>query len=185
MQLHRDQSGQIINRIFNDPRIKAQMFADDRYLDLSKLAQDPRAYAMIGDPPLGAYVLWPIVEGVYEFHVGVLPRAHGAWTVDFSDSTISFMFCATDCIELITRIPQGAVASRALSRRFGFRERWEYSNQEIAYTVVSLTLFDWLPSDDGMRGQVFAAMEKAGMGKKATSWYQRWALLSSAGQAIH
>jgi hypothetical protein len=160
---------------------------DPRFLDLSNIAQNPKGYALIGDPAWGAYIAWAVVEGVYEFHAGIVTEGRGPWAIDFSAAAIQYMFCASDCIELITRLPEGAVGSRALARKFGFRERWScpetrYRGKTVPYDVVSLTLFDWLPSDDGLRGQVFAEMERQGMGKKAHVWYQRWALLSSTEQ---
>jgi hypothetical protein len=54
-----------------------------------------------------------------------------------------------------------------------------FNGQDVPYVVMSLTLFDWLPADDTRRNRVFAEMEKGGMGAKARSWYQRWALLSA------
>lgn len=188
MEIWRDVTGETINRIFNDQSVKPLVIDDERFLDLSKIASDPRGYAMIGEPPLGAYVLWPVIEGVYEFHVGVLPPGRGPWAIDFSAATIDYMFCATDCVELITRLPHGAVASRALAQKFRFVARWEcpstrYLGKEVPYTVVSLTMFDWMPAEDSARNMVFAQMQRWGMGKKASSWYQRWALLSAAEQA--
>ena len=190
MMVDRDTSGRVINEIFNDPTVKPYVWNDERYLDLSKIASDPKGYAMIGRPAWGAYILWPLVEGVYEFHVGVLPQGRGEWAVELSASTIEFMFCATDCIELITRIPQGAVGSLALARHFNLRELWrcpqtQYRGQEVPYSVFSITMFDWMPADDEARNGVFALMNRFGMKAKAATWYQRWALLSTAGSAIH
>lgn len=184
MEVTRDRTGAVINAIFNDPTVHPLIMNDDRYLDLSKIASDPRGYALIGEPAWGGYILWPVVEAVYELHVGVLPQGRGPWAVDFTASTFQYMFCGTDALELITRIPQGAVGTLALARRFGWRERWRcpqtlYRGQEVPYTVYSLTMFDWLPVDDDQRNAAFARMNQLGMEKKAAVWYQRWALLSS------
>jgi len=129
-------------------------------------------------------MLVPVIEGVYELHVGVLREGRGPWAVDFTAGMIEYMFCATPCVELITRIPEGAVATVALARKFHFIERWKcqrtrYRGQWVPYTVWSLTMFDWFPTEDDARNRVFARMQREGMEKKATSWYQRWALLSS------
>ena len=183
MNVVRDTTGQWINHIFNDPTVKPFIIDDERYLDLGKIASDPKGYCIIGEPPFGAYVLWPIVDGVYEFHVGVLPQGRGQWAVDFSAATIDYMFCATDAIELITRIPQGSLPSLALARHFALHERWRcpairFRGRTVPYTVLSVTLFDWIPSDDEARNAFLSRMHQMGMEKKATAWYQRWALLS-------
>lgn len=189
MRIVRDQTGEVINGIFNHPTVRPLIMNDERYLDLSKIASDPRGYALIGTPAWGAYILFPVVEAVYELHVGVMPEGRGEWALDLSASTIEYMFCATDALELMTRIPQGAMGSLALARRFGLRERWRcprtlYRGQEVPYTVYSLTMFDWLPVDDDQRNAVFARMAQLGMEKKAAVWYQRWALLSSPGGSL-
>src|SRR5215475_12382148 len=93
------------------------------------------------------------------------------------------MFCSTDCIELITRIPQGAVASLALAKRFGLRQRWvcketRYRGRDVPYSVWSMTLFDWLPADEESLMAVLAAMKQYGQEAKAQSWFVRWAALS-------
>lgn len=184
MRVFRDESGAEINRIFNDPTVKPFIMNDDRYLDLSKLVADTRVHAIIGDPAWGAYIVWPVVPSVYEFHVGVLQSGRGDWAMDFSVSAIEYMFCGTDALELITRIPQGALQTMSLARAFGLKERWrcpatQYRGKIVPYAVYSMTLFDWLPVDDEPRNQVFARMHQLGMEQKATAWYQRWALLSS------
>ena len=160
---------------------------DERPLDMSKLASDPRGYAIIGDPSWGAYILWPVVPSVYEFHVGILPPGRRDWAVDFSAATIEYMFCATDALELVTRIPQGALPSLSLARAFGLRERWrcpaiQFRGKIVPYTIYSLTMFDWLPAEDEERNRIFARMHQLGMEQKASAWYQRWALLSAQAQ---
>lgn len=154
---------------------------------MSRIASDPRGYALIGEDQLGAYILWPVVEGVYELHVGVLPAGRGEWAIQFSASTIEYMYTRTDCVELITRIPQGADASLWLARRFRFQHRWncprtQYRGKIVPYAVMSLTMFDWMPDDDPERSRIFAEMKRNGMGRKADCWYQRWAFLSAAEQ---
>lgn len=127
MKITRDTTGETINRIWNDPAVKPHLYIDGaRYFDLSRMAPDPRCYALIGEPPLGAYLAWTslvpgggIIEGWYEFHVGVLPDGRGKWTVEFSQAALNYMFDHTPATHLLTRIPQGALGSLTLARRFG------------------------------------------------------------------
>jgi hypothetical protein len=184
MRIIRDITGKITGEIFNDPAVKATVVDDDRIIDLRTFAADPRCYALIGQPSWGAFVIWPVIEGVYDVHIGVLTQGRGPWAVDFVASMIEFMFCTTDCVELVARVPQGALGTLALARRFKFVERWKcpsirFMGEDVPYTVMSLTLFEWMPAEDTLRNQVFVEMERGGMGRKAASWYQRWALLSA------
>jgi hypothetical protein len=186
MNIFWDTTGEYVNAIVNDPAVKPGfMGGDERELDLSRLIADPRCRALVGEPPVGVHLGWRLLDGVWEFHSAALPSARGGWMTAFTYAVIRYMFCSTDCIELMTRIPQGQVSALALAKHFNFRERWvnppiHYRGKDVPCTVYSLTLFDWLPSDPEGREAVFEDMRRASWGHKADNWEARWRMLSSA-----
>lgn len=184
MMITRDTDGSEINRIFNHPTVRWAILNDDQQVDLSNLVRDRRVYALIGDPPLGGYLAWQILDGCYELHTAVLPEGRGEWTKEFSEAAIRYMFVGSNAIELMTRIPQGALGSLTLARMFGFTPRWscpecEYRGKKVPYIVHSLTMFDWFPADETARSVVLRDMVAAGQGEKARNWQLRWAALST------
>lgn len=152
-------------------------------VDLGSLVDDPRCYALVGDPPLGTHICLQVVEGVYEVHSAVLPEGRGEWTIEFTEAAIREMFTATDCIELITRLPQGVVAASALARRFGFSLRWigdemMYQGHVVPYSVWSLTLMEWIPAEEFGFQAVLAEMRSKGQKQKADVWHARRSFVS-------
>lgn len=184
MRILRDISGETVNRIVNDPDVRPWIIgAADRTLDLSRMASDPRCWLLVGEPPLGAQIAWRILDGVAEFHSAVLPSGRGEWALEFFADAVRYMFCTTDAIELITRIPQGNLGALTLARRFLLQPRWIcpscwYRGQRVPYAVWSLTMMDWMPSDLAGYEAAIEDIERAGLQTKAANWLARRAFLS-------
>ena len=163
-------TGATVNQICNDPRV------DQGPIDLEPLVRHGSAIALVGVPPYGTHILMPVVQGVYEFHSACLPAGRGEWMADFTEECIHYMFCATDCIELITCIPQANLAALSLSRKFGFQPRWacvrQYKGVVMPHAIVSLTMFEWLPPErDGF--DLFIDEMRKAQAVKAATWAQR------------
>lgn len=152
-------------------------------VELGSLISDPRVHALVGEPPLGTHICLQVIEGVYEFHSAVLAEGRGEWTMAFTHAAIHYMFTATDCIELITRLPQGAVPAISLARRFGFSPRWAgdemvYRNRIVPFAVWSLTMMEWIPAEIEAFNAVLAAMRQTGQERKAAVWHARRAFVA-------
>ena len=183
MMLERDETGEVANRICNDPRVLPTLA--NHPLDLRPLAQDQHTIILVGTPPAGCFVLIQILDGVWEFHGAVLPEFRGEWSQQFAGECIDYMFTRTTCIELMTRIPQGNLASLALARHFNFTKRWdrpaiEFRGQNVPFSIYSLTMQDWWPSDYNHQSYVLKVMNDY-RPEKAKVWYNRWAALSRNG----
>jgi hypothetical protein len=181
--IHRDPTGDTLNRIVNHPEVRPWLMSEDQELDFRLLANDPRIFLLVGDPPIGSIVFGQVVTGVYEAHAAVLPEGRGVWMTQLSEAAIRYMFTATDCIEILTRVLQGHVAAVALARYLGFVERWRcpafrFRGRDVPYGVWGLTMMDWFPADDDGRKAALQEMYHAGQGEKAKSWYARWTHLS-------
>ena len=188
MRVSLDPTGELCNLIVNHPDVFPLLSEDDNPIDLRPLAQNPRARLLVGVPPLGTYVAARILDGVWEFHAGVLPEGRGAWNVEFSEAAIRYMFVETDAIELITRVPVTHLACLTLVKKFGFMPRWRgrdtvrWKGRETGYQVWSLTAMDWLPFDDLQRRETYGDMMRAGNEAKARNWIIREQILAREGQ---
>lgn len=151
-------------------------------IDLGALTRDPTCYVLIGDPPLGVHIGLRVIEGVYEVHSAITPDGRGEWAGQFTADAIRYMFCGTDCIELITRIPQGVLAAVVMARQFGFSRRWiggdmVFQGIIVPYGVWSLTMMEWLPADINAFNEVIAEMAER-QPKKAEAWAIRRAFVA-------
>jgi hypothetical protein len=183
MLIRRDTEGDTINAIVNHPEVRPWVLREDQNLDFRAIANDPRIFLLVGDPPLGSIIFSQIVTGVYEAHAAVLPQGRGEWTAELSQAAMHYMFTATDCVEILTRVLQGHVAAASLARHLGLIERWAceafpFRGRMVPYTVWGITMMDWFPDDEEGRKRVFNEMYHAGQVEKAKVWYARWAALS-------
>jgi hypothetical protein len=184
MIIHRDTTGAAVNRIWNHPEVRPWIVnGPDHELDLRPAALDPRYWLLVGEPELGSFFCVRFDAGLYEAHAAVLPEGRGEWSLEFGRSAIRAMFTGTDCIEILTRVPQGHPACLALVRNLGFSPRWtrpscNFRGRNVPCTVWSLTMQEWFPAEDEARKAALAEMCAAGWERKAQCWQKRWALLS-------
>lgn len=190
MLIRRDTTGEVCNAIINDDQVRPWVVsANDDVIDVRQLAQDPRGVLMLGEPPLGCFCCFRVLDGVYEVHAAVLPEGRGKWCLEFGLSAVRHMFVTTDAIEIITMIPQGHIGTLALARATGFQQRWtrphcRFRGKDVPYTVWSVSMLDWFPADDDAeREAVLAEMRQAGQELKAHNWHYRWAFLSRLGMS--
>jgi hypothetical protein len=184
MNLHRDTTGEEANRIVNHPDVRPSFTSvPDKELDFRPLANDPNTLILVGDPPLGTFVFYRIMPGVFEAHGASLPEGRGEWTDRFARHCLYFLFTGTDCIEILTRVPQGHLPTATLVRQLGFTWRWSrpatrFRGKNVPFAVWSLTMMDWFPHEDELRLEVLRDMKTNGPPRKAENWEQRWAFLS-------
>lgn len=184
MIVQRDTTGEIANRIVNHPAVRPSFTIDPEHeLDFRPLAHDPNTIILVGEPPIGTFVFYRLLAGVYEAHGASLPEGRGEWTDRFARHCLYFLFTSTDAIEILTRVPQGHLATSTLVRQLGFTWRWarpatRFRGQNVPFAVWSLTMMDWFPHEDELRLEVLRDMKKNGPPNKSDSWEQRWAFLS-------
>lgn len=189
MRIGRDTDGRAVNRIVNHAAVRPWMVGtpagdNGEPLDLAPLARDPRHRLLIGEPEAyGAFMCVQLLDGVYEAHAAVMPEGRGQWTLEFAEAALHHLFTATDAVEILTRVPQGHLASLTLVRRLGFACRWSrpscrFRGRDVPYTVWSLVMQDWFPADDASRETVLQDMLRAGCSRKAAVWHNRFAFLS-------
>jgi len=183
MDIYLDRQGDLTNRIVHHPQVREWVMVENVDLDFRELAKDQRIFPIVGDPPIGAIVFGRVVTGVYEAHAAVLPQGRGEWMADLSEAAIRYMFTATDCIEILTRVMQGHIAALALAKKLEFVEHWRcpafrFKGKDVPFSVWGLSMMDWFPSNDEERVAVLQEMWHAGQQEKAQVWHARWAQLS-------
>jgi hypothetical protein len=138
-----------LNAIANHPAVRPWVSATpEQELDLSVTIADPQNVALVGEH--GAMLFAFLQQGLYEAHTMVLPEGRGGWALDFVQDCLKLMFCATGAMELMTRVPKGNLAARALARSihgvycFTNPAGWARDGKAIPADVFSLTIHDWL-----------------------------------------
>ncbi len=174
----------------------------DQEVDLSAAVANPVNVSLVGDH--GAIVFFKYCDGIYEAHANALPAGRGEWMRGFTDVALKYLFCATDGVEVLTRVPEGNLASKALAMMVGMRPQFVQPNchfrgKEVLVTVYSLSLQEWSCrvdfKDVGVQflGQIGGAavnedhanivgiacqMMASGNVRKAVVWLNRWALVT-------
>lgn len=183
MMIRRDIDGDLTNSIVNHPEVLPTFTDRVGTIDMRPLAKDPGTIILVGTPPIGAFIFMQIIMGVYEAHGAVMPDGRGAWARELAEDAVRTIFSFTDCIEIMTRIPQGHMATMSLVKHLKFVRRWDrpeikFRGQLVPFSVWSLTMQDWFPSDPEKQTEVIEAMRKGGPAGKGDNWHARWARLS-------
>lgn len=182
----RHTDARLLNEIANDPAVRPWVGNTELgVLDLSPIAADERNYVLLGEH--GGFVCLFLMEGIYECHALFKRGTRPEVAQMVAREGAAWMFIRTPCIEILTRIPDGHIATKSLAARIGFRAifsgGWEaFAGKSRPVDVYRLGLDDWLAAtceNDGT-GYVGAAraMLEAGRQEKALAWYDRWALLA-------
>ncbi len=130
-------------------------------MDLTAVAQDHANVVLMGEH--GGMIFNPIQAGIWEAHTHVVPEGRGKWAVGMATECLKWMFCRTNALEIITRLPKGNIRAKALARRFGFRPMfvnprgWIMDHQLVPAEIVSLTIQEWMTSAPSLveAGEVF------------------------------
>jgi hypothetical protein len=148
-----------LNRLFNHPDIRPWVAdANEGTLDLAPVID--KGVALIGEH--GATCYFRLFDGGWEVHTAVLPEGRGDWAKKFAAASVRKMFTATDAVEILTRVPQGHIAAKALTLATGFRAQFEtpaeclFRGERVPATIYNLMLQDWWLRDGSVEGRGIA-----------------------------
>jgi len=192
-----------INRIFNHPAVRPfAVEATEKEVDLSSAVANPVNVSLVGEH--GAVVFFKYCDGIYEAHANAVPEGRGEWMRAFTAMALDYVFCATDAVEVLTRVPEGNLASKTLAMMVGMRPQFEqpdcsFRGKTVPVTVHSLSLQEWAtrvdmrevgrqflsqvgvaPVNDDHLNIVGIACNMLGCLniRKAVVWINRWALVT-------
>jgi len=180
MKIERATSAGFANRVLNDPAVRSDI-ADPKsgQIDVSAIIDSPTH--LILQAQYGILFFARVFEGIWEVHAAILPEGRGEWAIEFCREAQIEMFCGTDCVEILTRIPMPHKASEALVVRSGFVPRWKrpscvWREKSVPYRVWARTMQEWI--GDYQIEDVVDEMKAHGLLRKAAAWYNRYASLS-------
>lgn len=192
-----------LNEVANHPEVRPWLQGDGP-IDLGPIVASPANIAIQAEH--GGWVLQCLSPGVYEVHSMFLPEGRGANVKRALAEALDYVFSATDCLKLVTRLPEGNVPATALGRIAGFRPwfgdrhrievedwaqssaacreagEWFHERLEAAKEArgSALEVHDDDPSHDHAVGAA-VLMCRAGNAAKAVWHYNAWA--AAAGYA--
>lgn len=144
------------NEIANHPDVRPWLGAGGQ-LDLAPFVMNPANFSFIGND--GGFVAQKIGDGRYEVHSLFLPSGRGGEAIRCAREGLAFMFCATDCSELVTKCPDGNSAALGLARIGGFQEQfrreriWDFAGDMVGVSHQALSLQRWISQDADCRAR--------------------------------
>jgi len=172
MILERTADAQQINAILNHPAVRPDVAGqDDGVLDVADVLARPGHVCLVGQH--GGFLIVRYDAGIYEVHTAILPVGRGEWARDAAAECTRFMFTRTDCVDLITRVPQGHIAAKALTEMNGFRLQFTtppdtlFRERLVPCHIYCLTIQEWATRAAGMEesGATFHAWLTAQVGE--------------------
>jgi hypothetical protein len=152
-RLRRTLDPSFLNRVVNDASVRPWVtLGGAGALDVSPLVASPANIALVGDH--GGFILERHEPGVYELHTQFLPAGRGPAVYEAAAEGLRHMMAATDCSEIVTRVPACNRAAEAGARRGGFRPIFTRDNawtgpdgSPCAVTYYRLDVDDWREQD--------------------------------------
>jgi hypothetical protein len=142
VDLHRTMEAAFFNEVANHPQVRPFIGGGEHRIDLTEVIANPANFAL--RTAFGGFILAAQGGGGYETHSMFLPEGRGAYVVRAMHEAFRFMFTRTDCIEVLTRVPDGNGRARGLAQIAGFQQRFR---REACW-----------PTPDGMVGADFKAV---------------------------
>lgn len=160
------------NRVLNSPVVRPDVADEkDGPLNIEPIVANPLNVVLNGEH--GVFVVIGYGGGIYEAHTAILPSGRGAWAVEFARAGFRYMFTTTDCVEVLTRVPKGHIAAKALTERVGFRHQFTtpaeclFRGSKVPCHIYTMTLQEWFTTASEMEaiGEQFHAWLQSKLGK--------------------
>jgi len=205
-RIGRERHAKRLNHVVNDPSVLPFVKGDIHPpIDLSPAVANPDNVLLMGQ--YGGVFYEMLQPGIYEAHTQVLPEGRGEWTALMVRATLHWMFCRTDALEIVTKIPKGNYPARILTKSMGLThaftipEGFHYKGRQVPVDVYAERVQDWFATAPGLEergrwladitGGTFAntasGFRYLGMAgemllgrqpEKALAFYNRWAALA-------
>jgi hypothetical protein len=127
-----------LNEVANHPDVRPWLLGEGP-LDLTETLLDPRNIGLVFGG--GGWLLHWQEPGVYEAHSMFLP---GSNATTFLKDGLRFLFTETDCLKIVTKVPDDNPRAKGLARAAGFREIFRSGK----VSCQELTFDRWKTMDD-------------------------------------
>lgn len=140
--MRRTTDAAFLNSVANHEEVRPWL-GGEGVIDLAPVLADPMNYGLDGDG--GGFVYIHLGGYVYEVHSLFLPEARRG-TAKAAQDGLRYMFTATECIEVVTKVPEPNKAAHGLVVRCGFSPmfRREKAWGDDAVEYWSLTADRWV-----------------------------------------
>lgn len=155
MKLTRATTAIFINSVLNHPEVYSWVRGEKTdALDVRDVIADPNHVVLIGEG--GGVIFVKLDIGLYEAHTAVLPEYRGRWTIDMGRAALTYMFCQTDAVEILTKCPKGNLAAATGAKAIGgtvdftTRSLWQMGTSKVPMDIYSIDIHDWIKRADDM-----------------------------------
>lgn len=152
---HRFFDASEINRVCNHEKVRPFLGGDlDTPLDLTGILENTSNIGLTCDGFYAVYV--QMVPGHYEIHTMVDPLSPPTDTVAAACATLQYMFTTTNCVEVVTRVPDSNRRARKLAeaagmvKEFRVSRGWQVSGTVEECDILTLPLTAWIAKAPGL-----------------------------------
>jgi hypothetical protein len=123
-------------------------------LDMAPVVEDRRNYCLFGEH--GGVIYKFMQPGLYEAHTQVKRSGRGRWALSMVKQSFFYMFTRTEAVELMTRVPHGNIAAKALVKSFGSTfeftrpNAWVKDHKLISADIYSYNISAWIREAEGL-----------------------------------
>lgn len=156
--LRRVMDAHFLNEIANDPEVRPYLGGGEGVLDLTPLCANPANVCLTTAG--GGWIMHAIGPGRYEVH-SLFPPGGREGLMTAMREGLRYMFCATDCTELVSKAPASNGAAIGLARAAGFKERFRRPsalpsfNEPVAFFSLPLEAWMWRDEELKVAGEWF------------------------------
>lgn len=133
------------NVVANDPEVRPWLGGGAAQLDLTPVLANPANIGLIAEH--GGWILTRHEPSVYELHTLFLKEGRGAPMFEAGEAALRYLFTATDCQEIVTKVPLSNCGAVMWARKCGLVERFrrieawinpDGSKADISYQALSI-----------------------------------------------
>lgn len=137
------------NEIANDPDVRPWLGFGRGAIDLAPVVGDPRNFCFLTPGGHGGYVMHRLADGLYEAHTLSHPGKSAVPMARLRNDVLDYIFTATDCVEITTKVPDQHPTAEAWASAAGFNKAFRreggfvLDDLEVGFSVYSLSYQRW------------------------------------------
>lgn len=167
--LPRTMDARHLNAVANASDVRPALGQGVGVLDFGPALEDPAQFLAFADER-GGFLVQAMDAARYELHTLLNPEARGACALALCRHVLRYLFTATSCSEVVTRVPGNLPAADFMARRVGFRRLWSMDKawpgpdgELVSLSAFGLSLDDWMAADPELvaEGEAFHDMLRA------------------------